>query len=367
MKRIVLSGVNLAEMGPIRIYEEALRAAVDLFEGGYEIVAIVHRKELFAVPGVRYLEFPGIRKSWLRRLSFEYLQLKPLSKELNADLWLSMHDITPNVEARRRAVYCHNPAPFYSLRLRDALISWKFAAFVLFYGYLYGINIRKNDTVIVQQDWIRREFKMRYAPGNIVVAHPAVDEARTGPEIPDLPSSDGVYRFFYPAFPRPFKNFEVVLEATSILERESVHAFEVWLTLDARTNRYANATVSKYRHLDCVKWLGILDHAMVREGYRRTDCLLFPSRLETWGLPITEFKETKRPMIVADLPYARETVGTYDSVAFFNQDDPAQLAQLMKGAIYGDPVFERAQAKAIAPPFARNWSELWKILVHEAS
>ena len=72
-------------------------------------------------------------------------------------------------------------------------------------------------------------------------------------------------------------------------------------------------------------------------------------------------------MIVADLPYARETVGTYDSVAFFNQDDPAQLAQLMKGAIYGDPVFERAQAKAIAPPFARNWSELWKILVHEAS
>jgi glycosyltransferase involved in cell wall biosynthesis len=363
MKTIVLSGVNLAEMGPIVVYKEALRAAVELFGRDYEIVAIVHRKELFDVPGVTYIEFPEVRKSWMRRIRFEYSQLRSLSKKLNADLWISMHDMTPNIKARRRAVYCHNPAPFYSLQLRDAFVNWRFAAFVLLYGYLYRINIHKNNLVVVQQDWIRREFEKRYALSNVIVAHPAAETPLAAIKNVDSTTNDGIYRFFYPAFPRPFKNFEVILEATSILERESVGAFEVWLTLDALTNRPSKVLVNKYRHLRSVKWLGVLDHATVCEKYKRTNCLLFASRLETWGLPITEFKMTGRPIIVADLPYARETVGSYDRVAFFREDSPAQLSELMKGAISGKTFFASAKARAIAAPFASTWSELWKLLV----
>jgi glycosyltransferase involved in cell wall biosynthesis len=367
MKRVVLSGVNLAEMGPIVVFQEALRAAVRHLGQDYEVVAIVHRKELLSVPGVRYIEFPQVRSSWLRRLRFEYFQLKSLSEELNADLWVSMHDITPNVKAKRRAVYCHNPAPFYSLRWRDVLASWKFAAFVLFYGYLYGINIKKNDVVIVQQDWIRQEFEKRYALSNVVVAHPAKEPQPIEAKVPQATLKEGCYRFFYPAFPRPFKNPEVILEAIELLEKEPIGAFEVWLTFDASTNRYSKRVVEQYKHLTRVKWLGVLDHPSVLEKYRNADCLLFPSKLETWGLPITEFKVTERPMILADLPYARETAGSYDKVAFFEQDNPVQLAEFMKGAISGERVFECVQASAIAAPFARTWRELWEILVPNES
>ena len=364
MKRIVLSGVNLFHMGPIEVYREALQSVAESFGDDYEIVALVHRKSLFSVPGVRYIEFPRVRSSWFLRVKFEYFDLRTISRELNADLWLSMHDVTPNVTAGRRAVYCHNPSPFYSLRLRDVFYNWGFAAFVLFYGLLYRVNIRKNDVVIVQQDWMRREFLHRYSLKNVVVAHASV---KVEPGERDLQDAAGpvqqVYRFFYPAYPRVFKNVEVILEAVELLERAAIDGFEVWLTLDATTNRYTRALVGKFKHLRSVKWLGLLDRTEVLRRYRHADCLLFPSKLETWGLPITEFKETGRPMIVADLPYAHETVGSYDKVAFFRTSDAKQLATIMEGAIRGQNVFSPAQARPISPPFAANWQELWNLLL----
>ena len=366
MKRIVLSGVNLVELGPAVVFKAALQAAMELFGADHEIVALVHRKELFPVPGVRYIEFPDVKSSWLKRLRFEYSTLKSLSRELDADLWLSMHDMTPNVVARRRAVYCHNPTPFYALRLRDALTSWEFAAWVLLYGYLYGVNIHKNNFVIVQQDWLRREFERRYGLNNVIVAHPVSEAGTTGLETPDARAEDQRFRFFYPAYPRLFKNHELILEAINVLEREGSFDCEVWLTLDLQTSPYAKSLVTRYRHLRSVKWLGVLAHSAVLERYRYADCLLFPSKLETWGLPITEFKATGRPMIVADLPYAWETVGSYEQVAFVRVDNPSHLAELMKGAIQGKKVFARVQGSPIAPPFARNWRELWKLLLPES-
>jgi len=365
MKRIVLSGVNLVELGPTVVFKSALQTAIEIFGADYEIVALVHSKELFDVPGVRYIEFPDVKSSWLKRLRFEYYTLKSISKEMDADLWLSMHDMTPNVTAGRRVVYCHNPAPFYSLRLRDALMSWKFAAWVLLYGYLYRVNIRKNNYVIVQQNWMRREFEHRYGLNNVVVAHPVSAAEMVRTEAPDARAEDQKFRFFYPAYPRLFKNHELILDAIHILEKEGGFDCEVWLTLDAQTSPYAKSLVTRYRHLHSVKWLGVLEHSAVLERYRHADCLLFPSKLETWGLPIMEFKTTGCPMIVADLPYARETVGSYKQVAFTRVNDPFYLARLMKGAIQGKEVFARAQGSSIAPPFARNWHELWKLLLPE--
>jgi glycosyltransferase involved in cell wall biosynthesis len=364
MKRIVLSGVNLFTMGPIEVYREALQEVAESFGDNYEIVALVHRKSLFSVPGVLYVEFPKVRNSWLRRVKFEYFDLKTISRQLDADLWLSMHDVTPNVTARKRAVYCHNPSPFYSLRLRDVFFNWKFAAFVLFYGLLYRLNIKKNDAVIVQQDWMRSEFLQRYSLKNVIVAHVSIKAALAESDLQDsADSAQQVYRFFYPAYPRVFKNVEVILEAAELLEQAAIDGFEIWLTLDATTNRYARALVGKFRHLRSVKWLGVLDRTDVLRKYRQSDCLLFPSKLETWGLPITEFKETGRPMIVADLPYAHETVGAYDKVAFFNASDSRHLATIMEGAIQGQNVFSPAQARTISPPFTSNWRELWNLLL----
>jgi glycosyltransferase involved in cell wall biosynthesis len=101
----------------------------------------------------------------------------------------------------------------------------------------------------------------------------------------------------------------------------------------------------------------------VFELYTESDCLLFPSKLETWGLPITEFKTTGKLILAAELPYAHETVGTYQNVSFFDVNSPEALADLMMLTIKKEMIPVGNQAAEVPDPFAANWEELFNLLL----
>jgi glycosyltransferase involved in cell wall biosynthesis len=349
----------------LMVFRDALASLAEEYSDKYEIIALVHRKSLFDIPGVTFIEYPEIKSSWLKRLRFEYYDCRRISEEIKPHLWFSMHDMTPNVRADIRAVYCHNACPFYRFRMKEALLDWKFGLFTLLYRYLYGINIKSNDFVVVQQDWMRSEFRLRYGVCNIVVAHPSVEHLAAAMD-DDAQPLDRPYRFFYPAYPRTFKNIEQILKAARILEGRGFNQFEVWLTSDGTETRYASRIASEFSDLTTVKWLGFLPRDEVMRLYAKADTLIFPSKLETWGMPITEFKVTGKPILAADVPYAHETIGEYGQAAFFRIGDDAQLAAMMKQAALREPVFQPAKEQPIAPPFSRNWEELWKILLTPA-
>jgi glycosyltransferase involved in cell wall biosynthesis len=107
-----------------------------------------------------------------------------------------------------------------------------------------------------------------------------------------------------------------------------------------------------------------MPRAEVMRLYGEADCLIFPSKLETWGMPITEFKTTGKPILAANLPYAHETVANYDKAAFFDTEDVEELVQLMWKASVGEQVFQSVEQKPIAPPYSHDWKTLWNILLH---
>jgi glycosyltransferase involved in cell wall biosynthesis len=350
-------------MGPLTILQEALSFLAENYASDYEIVALVHRRSLFGIPNVSYMEFPEIKRHWLKRLKFEYVDLKGISRGLNAELWLSLHDMTPNVIARRQAVYCHNASAFCPFRLWDAWRDPTFGAFTLFYRFLYQVNLKRNHFVVVQQNWMRDEFKSHYGLQNIIVAHPVLPSRATQPQPPTKPCPDGKTRFFFPAYPRIFKNVELALEAAAILEQSGLRNFELWLTFNGKENSYAAGLVKRYAGLRSVQFLGLLAHPEVFDRYDQAECLLFPSRLETWGLPISEFKPLQKPILAADLPYARESVGSYGQVAFFDPDDSPGLARLMRTVIEGRGELETVSASLIDPPFSPDWGGLFEIML----
>jgi len=346
---VVVSAVNFSDFGPF------LSAK---YGDAYDIVALVHNRGLIGVNGIEYLEFPRCKTSWVNRLRFEFATCNRISRELKPFLWLSLHDITPRVSAERQAVYCHNPSPFYDVSMREAILEPKFALFNKFYALLYRLNIQANDYVIVQQEWLRREFEERYGLRNVIVAHPKSNNSA----FTDRDSKSSTFRFIYPCFPRVFKNIEVVLTAARTLE-EKGRDFEVLLTLDGSENRYSKQLRDEFCDLTSVRFLGRLCREDVFAQYAKSNCLIFPSKLETWGLPITEFKATGKPMLVADLPYARETVGSSNDVVFFSPTDSIELANLMEQALDGTLTFCKIQAQPIRQPFANDWGELFQILL----
>lgn len=358
MSRIVVSAVNFTEGGPLTVLRECLASAVAVLPADFEIVALVNRADLINEPRVRLISIPSSKKSWFHRLYWEWFGFMRISRELKPALWLSLHDITPRVSAARQAVYCHNPSPFYRIGLREALMEPTFLMFNRFYALLYRVFIRRNYCVIVQQNWLRDEFIKRMGQLPIVVAHPSmptIEKASTR-------ATGSKFVFIYPALPRVFKNIETLCEAAQILASRGINGFEVRLTLDGAENRYARWLRNRFGDTAQVRFIGRQTKDQMTAHYGDASAVVFPSKLETWGLPITEAKAQRRPLLVADLPYARETVGNYDLVSFFPADSPEALADLMQSMVaktwqpagnhHADPV----------SPFAPDWASLWGIL-----
>ena len=362
-RNIVVSAINIFEGGPLAILKKCLSDLQASRSEEFNIIALVNKKETVGIPGIQYYEFPNSRKTWLHRLYHEYVYFKGLSRKLEPRLWLSLHDITPNVEAEIRAVYCHNPAPFYKIALKDFVFEPTFGLFNLFYKYLYSINLKKNDHIIVQQENIRALFKNNYGVDNVIVAYPENDRA-DGARIADDETFKSPASFIFPAFPRVFKNYELIGEAVKLLIKEGVDQFRVYFTISGDENRYSKYIYREYGPIRNVRFLGVLKRDELERYYHEADCLLFPSKLETWGLPITEFKKFGKPMLLADLNYAHETLGSYGRVRFFNPAHPRELADLMRDCMTKKISFQTVEAKIPGQPFAYGWPELFNLLLN---
>jgi len=168
---------------------------------------------------------------------------------------------------------------------------------------------------------------------------------------------------FFPSYPRVFKNFELLLRAWETLTQDSNWDGELTVTLDANSNRYSKWILNRFGSLRGVNFIGTVSRSVVEEHYRQSDCLVFPSKLETWGLPITEAKRHGLFVLVADLPYAHETVGDYEYAAFFDPNDPFDLARNMSSFRYGDISKKITDLRLPDSPFVPNWQRFYDELL----
>lgn len=358
-KKIVVSGINIFQAGALTIYYGLLDCMI---KNGCtkknSITIFVNKKELFSKykDKVNVIELPKSRKSYLYRMYYEYVYFWFYSIGKNIDIWLSLHDMTPNVMAKKRYVYCHNPLPFITEDMRRYLcFNVKSSLIQRLYKYIYKVNIKKNDAVIVQQEWIRKEFRKMFDIKDIIVARPTVNSEVIISEASD--DNRGRYSFIYAAYPRDFKNFEVICNAAVILKKRNVDC-EIQVTINGTENEYAKKLYDKYNDITNIKWMGLLDKKMLNKAYADSDCLIFPSLLETWGLPITEYKLYNKDILCADLPYAHETVGNYEKKRFFNPMDPEELARLMEEFIKGDVIYDKEKVSRPTGIIYNSWFEL---------
>lgn len=365
MKTIVVSAVNIRKGGTLTILRDCLQYLSTL-AGDYRVVALVHKRELCDYEGIEYIEMPDIIKGWGKRLWCEYGTMHRISKELApVYLWLSLHDTTPRVVAEHRAVYCQTSFPFLKLKTNDWRFDYKIGLFGLFTRLAYRINIKKNDYLIVQADWLREGFSrmFRLPKERFIVApprHTIDDKVYNSEESP-------VCTFFYAATPDCHKNFEQICQAAQQLENSiGKNRFKVVLTIKGTENKYAQWLYEQWKGVDSIVWHGFMDRDTLYQHYAMADCLIFPSRIETWGLPISEFAPYEKPMLLADLPYAYETAAGTRHTAFFNPEKPEELKVMMQRLIDGDTGFlGEVKKRKLEEPVAEDWNALFAKLLND--
>lgn len=362
---IILAGINIHEGGPLTVYKDCLSQVVEAFSNKFEIIALVKSKELFNIDGVSYIEFPNSRRTYFHKFYYEYFYFKKISERLNPVCWLSLNDCTPDVKAQVRVVYFHNALPFYKRSLRDLLVLDFIFFQSIYYELLFGINIKRNNFIIVQQSLMMDQLSQKYEVDRkkIIVCRPIlpVPPNQSCENNPDR--NDKLSLFLYPAFPRSFKNFEVICEAAMILECEREERFKILLTISGTENRYARRLMRKYKEVKSIFFIGQQNKDELFKWYEIADCMIFPSKCEAFGLPIIEFKSYNKPMLLADLPYAHETLGKYDKVVFFNINSSAELAENILKFINKDIVFRKNQAIADTSLNIRGWEDLFNVIL----
>lgn len=356
--------MNIRKGGTLTILRGCLEYLSSLHPDEYRIVALVHNRSLSEYPNIEYIELPWSIKSWFRRLWCEYVTMYGISKKLQPiDLWLSLHDTTPRVIADIRAVYCQTSFPFLKWKMQDVRFDVKIVLFSLFTRFAYLINIHRNKHLIVQTEWLRDGFSKMFGlpKGRFIVCPPEQKKVIYN----KVNIEHNVFTFIFASTPDCHKNFETLCEAAKELENKIGKCrFNVILTIKGDENRYSKYLISRFGNVSSIKFEGLMSKDKLCSYYDCADCLVFPSRIETWGLPITEFAATGKPMLLSDLPFAHETSAGCPKVAFFNPEDPADLMGKMRKLVDGDESILHAVPKnPIEPPVAYSWNDLFEQLL----
>jgi hypothetical protein len=367
-KTIIVSAVNLIEGGGLSILQKCVQELSTYNKDNkFKIYILVHSISLLPkYENITYIVYPKAKKSWLFRIFYEYVYFYFISLKEKPLIWISLHDVTPNVRAKYLYTYMHNPSPFFKKR-KELKLNWRFNLFVIFYKYLYCLNVKKTTACIVQQNWFRDKIAdlCRLPKEKIIVAKPEYEE-----KISSL--YDGKFKkgqFFFNSYPRDFKNFETICKASEILnkDKEITNDWNIYLTIDGTENDYSHNVVEKYKYNKHIHFLGLLSRNECEGYYRSSECLIFPSLLETWGLPISEYKIYGKKMILADLPYAYESASVAEHVAFFDPMNEKQLAGIMKSVINNQSthIFKQVSQLKVEQPYCKNWEDLLSKIIHE--
>ncbi|MDC2806445.1 glycosyltransferase [Leuconostoc suionicum] len=267
-----------------------------------------------------------LQKNYIKRVLFDFGVGSKQLLEYNPDVVVSMQNTSIfGLRKTKQYVYLHQPLPFQNA---FHFVPWvKNEQKLFFYQYVVGSIIKlslkwnKNSKVIVQSQWLKTELlnrKIKKAE-QIIVSYPKLSSSvRVNSQIQ---TDEKVITLFFPSTDMLYKNHRVVLNALDLIDKEHRNLVNVLFTLNK--TEYSNLIGGTVP--DQVKLLGRINHEKVLKILSRST-LIFPSQIESYGLPILEAKSLKRPVLVNNIPVLRETVGNYDDVYYFTGSSASDLA-----------------------------------------
>ena len=100
-----------------------------------------------------------------------------------------------------------------------------------------------------------------------------------------------------------------------------------------------------------------MPHDKLLQFYKSSQCLLFPSYLETLGLPLLEAAAFGLPVLTVDLPYAHEVLEKYDGAFYIQFDDKDKWAEYMIMIISNYRRF-----RPLASTSSSSWNQFFELL-----
>lgn len=334
---IIINATAARESGALTILRQLI-AAIKRNRGGMDYLA-------FVPAGVEFSPADNIRfvamdtASWSKRIAWDEKGLRR---------WLDKHNITPTLivslqntgvnydSGIPQLIYYHQPLPLEPKRWnplrRDQRIYY-------FYRNIYPFFVRRHldkaVSVVVQREGIRQSFSKRFGfdAGKITVLRPDVAKIDCGTVVPHT-FNDSCTHMVYPATPLAYKNHRILADAIGILrQRTDIGNLRIHLTIDKDPHIPFVKTIMERQMDDIFLFDGKLTFDDLMSLYKSADALLFPSYIETFGLPLIEAAAFGLPVICSDLPYAHDVLDSYPGATYATYDNPAKWADAIESVM----------------------------------
>ncbi|HGS4980832.1 TPA: glycosyltransferase [Vibrio parahaemolyticus] len=285
------------------------------------------------------------------------------------NLVVSLQNTTLNVGDIRQIVYVHQGIFLHETTWSPFKPNERKYAF---YKYIYPMFIfgfaRKNTQYVVQTEWMRRRMLQKYK-----ISHENVFNIK-----PDIVPWDDIsepYSYktggdcsrilFYPATGEIFKNHLLVLKSIKILHDDFTASnrklnLKAIFTLDLRTR--SNLHISEYLDQNpdikqYCKFTGPIPYYQVKSLYELCGVVIFPSSIESFGLPLLEASMLGKKIISLDTDFAREVLDGYSGVEFIENDSQKwaqSLSELSESACNHIPRF--------VPKYKTSWHDFFELI-----
>lgn len=290
-------------------------------------IFVVSKPKLQQTDNIKVLRSPWIKKSWFHRLYFDNFIAPKLIKKYNVDKVLSLQNVVIPYTKVKQILYIHNSLPFidYSFAFRENKKLWIYQNII---GKNIISSIKKADKVIVQTKWMKKACmdKANVERKKIDVVYPKIS---TSIDNFFEANETSLKTFFYPANGMYYKNHRLIVEACKGLKKQNIDGYKVLFTLKGNENEHIKKLYKEViKHKIPIQFVGEISREDVFELYTKS-ILIFPSYIETFGLPILEAKLHRGIILASDCPFSHEILDDYKNAYFFNPFNTLDLFKNM--------------------------------------
>ena len=298
--------------------------------------------------------------NWLKRIIWDYSGLNNWCKinKIVPDLLISFQNtctrFTGIYKNTPQLVYYHQPLP---------LVKYKWNCFdkdefkLYLYAKFYGLFVNKynsNAAYVVQLPYIKSLFIKKFpnvSEEKIHVIRPNIQKINVDlVEIKDI--SEDITVLLYPATPLSYKNHIVLIKAFEkiVLEHGITNKLVMYFTI--KQEGFIYNEILKRNLTAYIKCIGSVPFDELLTYYKRANIILFPSKIETFGLPLIEASMFGTPIIASNLPYAREVLENYNNVTFCNPEEENEWTLAIKQQL-------KQNKKKANLPYIENTENSW--------
>ena len=318
---IYAPAINSQTGGAHSILENFLKtlSATSLPEAQWQFVG---NSEYHAVCAQSNIEFHplDLNQKWFMRIIYDFFlfKMKYLNNKSPA-IVISMQNTTPITrDCDSTLTYIHQAIPFIKNFKPHPIKNFKLFLIKHFYFFFIkaGIN-RKHAFFILQSEWLKKICSEKLGvSGDHFLIHRPVPSDINPAEFSQKTIAPNTY--FYPSLFQNYKNHQFLIEAfIRIAKNHPEQNYTLELTIAPLP-------------CECPKNLKIIFHGMLSRQktlfkINNAEAVIYPSLIESYGMPIAEAIFLKTPVIASDLPYARELLG--EKGIYFNPYDVDSLVK----------------------------------------